>query len=99
MLYARRPGRQLFLQYLCWAWVAILMAAPLAWALEPASSGAGRSSSFLEADADGDGHVSAAEAARFSGLASVFARADANADERLNRAEFYRALALRSGRR
>jgi hypothetical protein len=99
MRYARKQGRQFFLEYLCFAWVAILMAAPFAWALEPASSGAGRSSSFLEADADGDGYVSAAEAARFSGLASVFARADGNADERLNRAEFYRALAFRSGRR
>jgi hypothetical protein len=74
------------------------MAAPLVSALEPASSGAGRTNSFLDADVDRDGYVSAAEAARLSGLSSVFARADANADERLNRAEFYRALGYRSGR-
>ncbi len=75
------------------------MAAPLVWALEPASAGASRSNSFLDADANGDGYVSPAEAARVSGLSSYFGRADANADERLNRAEFYRALAYRSGRR
>jgi hypothetical protein len=93
----RRQGRQIFLAYLCCAWVAILMAAPLVSALEPASAGASRNS-FLDADADGDGYVSPAEAARISGLAPYFSRADANADERLNRAEFYRALAYRSGR-
>ena len=74
------------------------MAAPLVSALEPASAGAGRGGSFLDADADGDGFVSAAEAARVSGLAPFFGRADANGDERLNRAEFYRALAFRSGK-
>lgn len=94
----RRQRRQIFLAYLCFAWVAILMAAPLVSALEPASAGAGRGGSFLDADADGDGYVSPAEAARISGLAPYFTRADANADERLNRAEFYRALAYRSGR-
>jgi hypothetical protein len=94
----RTQGRQLFLAYLCCAWIAILMAAPLVSALEPASAGASRGSSFLDADANGDGYVSPAEAARVAGLSPFFSRADANADERLNRAEFYRALAYRSGR-
>ena len=97
MRYRRSQGRRLFLAYLCCAWVAILMAAPLVSALEPASAGASRNA-FLDADADGDSYVSPAEAARIAGLSSVFGRADANADERLNRVEFYRALAYRGGR-
>ena len=92
-------GRQLFLAYLCCAWVAILMAAPLVSALEPASAGAGRPVDlFREADADTDGLVSAVEAARVSGLSAFFAQADRNGDEKLDRAEFRRAVALRGGR-
>jgi hypothetical protein len=94
-----RLGRQLFLAYLCCAWVAILMAAPLVSALEPASAGASRPlEPFGEADANGDGVVSAAEAARISGLSAYFALADANGDEKLDRLEYRRAIVLRSGR-
>lgn len=95
-----RTGRQLFLAYLCCAWVAILMAAPLVSALEPASAGASRPpiEPFAEADANRDGVVSAAEAARVSGLSAYFALADENGDEKLDRAEYRRALVLRSGR-
>jgi hypothetical protein len=96
MSYRTRPGRTLFLGYLCAAWTAILMAAPLVFALEPSSAGAGRDL-FREADADSDGYVSPAEAARLSGLSAAFARADANRDERLNRIEFRHALRLGRG--
>jgi hypothetical protein len=99
MRYQKRPGRQLFLAYLCCAWVAILMAAPLVFALEPSSAGAGARDAFLEADANRDGAVSAAEAARLSGLSTYFARADANADEKLDRAEFQAAIRMRNGGR
>lgn len=94
----RRQGRQLFFAYLCCAWVAILMAAPLVWALEPASAGASRASAFHEADANGDGRVSPPEAARLPGLSSFYERADANRDGVLDRFEFRRALVLRDGR-
>ncbi len=97
MQHRKRQGRQLFLAYLCAAWAAIFLAAPLVAALEPASSGGGRADAFRAADADGDGIVSPAEAARVPGLSSVHARADVNADGNLNRAEFRRALALRDG--
>lgn len=99
MRHRKRQGRQLFLAYLGAAWAAILLAAPLVAALEPASAGAGSADAFREADADGDGTVSPAEAARVSGLSSVHARADRNADGDLTRAEFQRALVLRQGRR
>ena len=95
---ARRQGRQLFFAYLCCAWVAILMAAPLVSALEPATAGASRADAFREADADGDGRVSPAEAARIRGLSTFYERADANGDGLLSRHEFRRALALRDGR-
>lgn len=99
MQHRKRQGRQLFLAYLCAAWAAIFLAAPLVAALEPASAGASGAGAFREADADGDGIVSPAEAARVPGLSSVHARADANADGDLDRAEFRRALTLRDGRR
>jgi hypothetical protein len=98
MPYRRNQGRPLFLAYLCSAWVAILMAAPLVWALEPASAGASRASAFHAADANGDGRVSPAEAARLPGLSAWYERADANGDGVLDRFEFRRALSLRDGR-
>lgn len=98
MPYQKRQGRQLFLGYLCFAWVAILMAAPLVSALEPASAGATRADAFREADGNGDGYISPAEAARVPGLSAVYERADGNRDGLLNRHEFQRALALRDGR-
>lgn len=95
-----RTGRQIYFAYLCSAWVAILMAAPLASALAPASAGAGRPADpFRAADLDGDGAVSPAESARLSGFSALFAEADADRDEKLDRAEFRRALQLRDGRR
>jgi hypothetical protein len=94
----QRQGRSIFLAYLCCAWVAILMAAPLVSALEPASGGSSGPDPFREADANRDGLVSPAEAARVPGLSSIFERADANRDERLDRIEFRRALGLRDGR-
>lgn len=99
MPYRKRHGRQLFLAYLFSAWVAVLMAAPLVSALEPASAGGSRPGLFQEADANGDGYVSAVEAARVSGLSSAFAIADANGDGRLSRREFRYAIDLRDGRR
>jgi hypothetical protein len=99
MPHRKRHGRQLFLAYLCSAWVAILMAPPLVSALEPASGGASRPEPFREADVDGDGFVSAVEAARVSGLSSIFAIADADGDGRLGRREFRYAIGLRDGRR
>lgn len=99
MSYRKRQGRQIFLAYLCCAWVAVLMAAPLVSALEPASAGGSRPSAFRDADADGDGFVSGLEAARLSGLATAFSIADGNGDGRLDRREFRYALDLRDGRR
>jgi hypothetical protein len=98
MGYRKRPGRQLFLTYLCCAWVAVLMAAPLVSALEPASAGATRADAFRQVDGDGDGYVSPAEAARIAGLSPFYERADGNRDGRLNRHEFRAALSLRDGR-
>lgn len=94
----KRQGRQLFLGYLCAAWTAIFLAAPLVVALESASAGAGRADAFREADADRNGVLSPAEAARVPGLSSVHARADFNGDGDLDRFEFRRAIALRDGR-
>lgn len=99
MPYRKKQGRQLFLAYLCSAWVAILMAAPLVSALEPASSGASRPDAFRAADADRDGFVSPVEAARVSGLSFAFSLADADRDGRLGPREFRYALDLRDGRR
>jgi len=97
MQHRKRQGRQLFLAYLCAAWTAIFLAAPLVVALEPASAGAG-ADAFREADSDRSGALSPAEAARVPGLSAVHARADRNADGDLDRFEFLRALALRDGR-
>ncbi len=99
MPYRKTHGRQLFLAYLCSAWVAILMAPPLVSALEPASGGASRPDAFREADGDRDGFVSSVEAARVSGLSSLFAIADGDGDGRLGRREFRYAIDLREGRR
>lgn len=99
MSHRNRHGRQFFLEYVCAAWVAVLMAAPLTFALEPAASGASaQRDAFRAADADGDGFVSPAEAARVPGLGWAFERADADGDERLDRAEYRHALRLREGR-
>jgi hypothetical protein len=98
MLHRKHHGRQLFLGYLCAVWALVLMAAPLTFALEPAASGASsQREAFNAADADGDGVVSPAEAARVPGLSWAFGRADRDGNEKLDRAEYRRALRLRDG--
>ena len=89
-----RPGRTLFLAYLCCSLVAVLMAAPLLMAVEPASAGGSRDRSvtFAWTDRNGDGFVDAREARAVPGLAAALARADANRDGRLDQVEFARAL-------
>lgn len=88
-----RPGRSLFLAYLCCSFVAVLLAAPLLSAVEPASAGASREGlTFGQADRNADGFVDAREARTVPGLTAAFGRADANADGRLDQVEFARAL-------
>lgn len=88
-----RPGRSLFLAYLCCSLVAVLLAAPLLSAVEPASAGASRDGAltFARADRNADGYVDAREAQAVPGLAAAFAQADANADGRLDQIEFAKA--------
>ena len=89
-----RPARTLFLAYLCCSLVAVLLAAPLLSAVEPASAGASREGAmtFGRADRNGDGYVDAREARAIPGLPAAFAQADANVDGRLDQVEFARAL-------
>jgi hypothetical protein len=96
MKYSPRQGRTLFLAYLCCAGVAVLLAAPLLSAVEPASVGASRSriETFERADRNRDGYVDKAEAAAVRGLPARFAQADSNSDGRLDQVEYARALAL-----
>ena len=91
-----RQGRTLFLSYLCCAWVAVLLAIPLASAMEPASGGATRlrAPTFEWVDRDRDGSVSRLESAAVRGLLTKYSQADEDGDGRLDRAEFARALAL-----
>jgi Ca2+-binding EF-hand superfamily protein len=102
MKYRPRQGRTLFLAYLCCAYVLILMAAPFASALEPASMGrssAGGSAppripSFEQLDRNKDGFIAISESAALPGLSATFERADRNRDGRLDKVEFARALAF-----
>lgn len=96
MRYQPRQGRTLFLAYLCCAGVAVLLAAPLLLALEPASAGASqtRLATFERIDRDRDGYVDKAESAAVHGLPARFAQADSNSDGRLDQVEYARALAL-----
>lgn len=89
-----RQGRTLFLTYLCSAWVAVLLAIPLASAMEPASGGATRTRvpTFEWVDRDHDGSVSRLESAAVRGLITRYSQADADGDGRLDRAEFAQAL-------
>ena len=90
-----RQGRTLFLAYLGCAWVAVLLAIPLASAMEPASGGASRmrAPTFEWVDRDHDGSVSRLESAAVRGLLTRYSQADANGDGQLDRAEFTEALA------
>lgn len=49
---------------------------------------------FMQLDANKDGSIDKAEAARLPGLAAVFARADANGDGKLDKGELQVALAM-----
>lgn len=93
---ALRQGRTLFLAYLCCAWAAVLLAIPLASAMEPASGGATRlrAPTFDWVDRDHDGFVGRLESAAVRGLLTRYSQADADGDGRLDRAEFAQALAL-----
>ena len=92
-----RQGRSLFLAYLCGAWVALMVAIPLAAAMEPASGGATRlrAPAFEWVDRDHDGVVSRLESAAVRGLLTRYSQADLNGDGRLDRMEFDQALAPR----
>ena len=104
MKYRPRQGRALFLAYICCAYVLVLIAAPLASALErqsmlSASSGSGgshpgRAVTFERLDRNRDGFIGKAESAALPGLAAIFARADGNADGKLDKVEFARALGM-----
>ncbi len=95
MTSSKRPGRQLFLLFICCAWVSVLLAPPLVSALEPASAGSSRRAATFEiADLDGDGFVTAREARMVRGPAAQLGRADANRDGRLDKVEYARALAM-----
>jgi hypothetical protein len=92
----RREGRSLFLGFLFSAWVLILLAGPLALALEPAAAGASVAGpAFARVDRNGDGFISPREAAAVPGLDRVLRRADLNLDGRLDQVEYARALGLR----
>ena len=104
MKYRPRQGRTLFLAYICCAYVLVLIAAPLATALErtsmlSASSGSsgaapGRAITFERLDLNGDGFIGKAESSTLPGLPAVFGRADRNADGKLDKVEFARALGM-----
>jgi hypothetical protein len=106
MKYDPRRGRALFLAYICCAYVLVLVAAPLATALDrssilsasSASSGSNGPPSgavtFERLDRNRDGFIGKAEANRLPGLPAAFARADANADGKLDKVEFARALSM-----
>jgi hypothetical protein len=108
MKYNPRSGRALFLAYICCAYVLVLVAAPLATALDrssmlSASSGSGgvpaRAITFERLDRNGDGFIGTAESSALPGLAGVFARADGNGDGKLDKVEFARALGMLETRR
>ena len=84
----------MFLAYVCFSFVAVLMAAPLLMAVEPASGGGSRERpvTFGWTDRNGDGFVDAQEARAIPGLAAALEPADANGDGRLDQVEFARAL-------
>ena len=91
----RRQGRTLFLSYLCAAWVAVLMAVPLAGLFGSASAGASaRAPTFARTDRNHDGYVDRLESAAVRGLVTRFAQADGNGDGKLDQVEFARALGL-----
>jgi hypothetical protein len=91
----RRQGRTLFLGYLCAAWVAVLMAVPLAGLFGSASAGASmRTPTFARTDRNHDGYVDRLESAAVHGLVTRFSDADANGDGRLDQVEFARALGM-----
>jgi hypothetical protein len=104
MKYRSRQGRTVFLAYICCAYVLVLIAAPLASALErtsllSASSGSSaarplRAITFERLDLNRDGFIGEAEASALPGLPGVFAGADRNADRRLDKVEFARALGM-----
>jgi hypothetical protein len=103
MKYRPRQGRTLFLAYLCCAYVLVLIAAPLATALErssmqSASAGASRPGAraitFERLDRNGDGFLGKFESAALPGLSAVFELADGNRDGRLDKVEFARALGM-----
>ncbi|HEX7250384.1 MAG TPA: EF-hand domain-containing protein [Burkholderiales bacterium] len=89
-----RQGRTLFLTYLCCAWVAVLLAIPLASAMEPASGGATRlpAPAFEWVDRDHDGTVSRLESAAVRGLLTRYSQADLDGDGRIDRAEYVQAM-------
>jgi hypothetical protein len=106
MKYNPRRGRPLFLAYICCAYVLVLIAAPLATALDrsslmSASAGNSQTSAppsravtFERLDRNRDGFIGKAESTALPGLAAAFARADANADGKLDKVEFARALGM-----
>lgn len=96
MKYQPRQGRTLFLACLCCAGLAVLLAAPLLSAVEPASAGGSRPrvATFERVDRNRDGYVDKAESSAVHGLPARFAQADLNADGRLDQVEYARALAL-----
>jgi hypothetical protein len=91
----RRQGRTLFLGYLCAAWVAVLMAVPLAGLFGSASAGASmRAPTFARVDRNHDGYVDRLESAAVRGLVTRFSEADMNGDGKLDQVEFAQALGL-----